>query len=91
MIDPKMFDDMAKKFVDALPSGVKEFRHDMERNVKAMLQSAFAKLDLVTREEFDAQVNVLKRTRAKLDELEKRLSEMEGHAAKTSKKSKTKE
>lgn len=50
---------------------------DLEKNVRALLQSAFARLDLVTREEFDVQREVLARTRAKLAELEAKLAELE--------------
>jgi BMFP domain-containing protein YqiC len=50
---------------------------DVERNVKAMLSQGFSKLDLVTREEFDVQTQVLARTRARLEELERRLAELE--------------
>ena len=50
---------------------------DMEKNVKAMLSQGFSKLDLVTREEFDVQAQVLAKTRAKVDALEARLAEME--------------
>lgn len=54
---------------------------DIEKNVKAVLTSAFARLDLVTREEFDVQREVLSRTRAKLEVLEARLAELENKAA----------
>ena len=50
---------------------------DLEKNLRALLASAFARLDLVTREEFDAQREVLARTRAKLTELEAKLLELE--------------
>jgi BMFP domain-containing protein YqiC len=50
---------------------------DIERNVKAMMTQGFSKLDLVTREEFDIQAQVLAKTRAKLDALELRIIEME--------------
>ena len=50
---------------------------DVERNVKAMLSQGFSKLDLVTREEFDTQTQVLVRTRARLEELEARVAELE--------------
>ena len=81
MIDPKAFDDLAKRFTEALPPSVRQFQADMEKNVHAALQATFAKLDLVTREEFDVQQAVLARTRAKLEELEQQLAELE---AKTS-------
>jgi BMFP domain-containing protein YqiC len=50
---------------------------DLQRNAKALLTQQFAQLDLVTRDEFDAQLRVLARTREKLQELERRLSELE--------------
>lgn len=53
---------------------------DLEKNLRALLQSAFSHLDLVTREEFDVQREVLARTRAKLAELEAKLAEIEGKA-----------
>lgn len=51
---------------------------DMQKNVKALLTQQFARLDLVTREEFDIQAKVLARSREKLEELERKLSELEG-------------
>ena len=50
---------------------------DIEKNIDALLKSIFTKMELVTREEFDVQTEVLKRTRQKLEELEKKLSEIE--------------
>lgn len=50
---------------------------DLEKNVKAMLNQGFSRLDLVTREEFDVQAQVLAKTRAKVDALETRLAELE--------------
>ena len=50
---------------------------DIEKNIDALLKSMFTKIELVTREEFDIQTEVLKRTRQKLEELEKKLSEIE--------------
>lgn len=50
---------------------------DVEKNMKAMLAQGFSKLDLVTREEFDTQTQVLVRTRARLEELEKRVAQLE--------------
>ena len=49
----------------------------LEKNIDALLKSMFTKMELVTREEFDVQTEVLKRTRQKLEELEKKLSEIE--------------
>jgi len=50
---------------------------DIEKKIDALLKSMFTKMELVTREEFDVQTEVLKRTRQKLEELEKKLSEIE--------------
>jgi BMFP domain-containing protein YqiC len=54
---------------------------DLERNLRAMLGSAFARLDLVSREEFDIQREVLARTRARLTELEKQVAALESASA----------
>jgi len=72
MIDPKIFDDIAEKLSNAVPSNIKGIRDDMKKNFRSILQGAFSKFDLVTREEFDTQVKVLLRTREKLEALEKK-------------------
>lgn len=51
---------------------------DLEKNLKALMSQGFAKLDLLTREEFDVQTEVLARTRAKLEQLEARVAVLEG-------------
>ena len=71
-----------EKLIDEISGRIKEVMArtpvaDIERNVRAMLGSAFARLDLVTREEFDLQAAVLARTREKLTALEARLAELE--------------
>jgi len=74
MLNSKILDEMSKKISDVLAqSPVK----DIEKNTRALLVSLFARLDLVTREEFDVQQEVLKRTREKLSEMEKRVGELE--------------
>jgi len=55
---------------------------DLEKNVKAMLNQGFSRLDLVTREEFEVQAQVLARTRAKLEALEARVAELEAQQKK---------
>ena len=57
--------------------GVLELPHGLERNFKAVLQGGLAKLDLVTRQEFDIQAAVLRRSRERLEELEKRIAALE--------------
>lgn len=77
MIDPKVLDDIANKLSDAIPQSVKDTGDEFAKQAKQILHSQLAKLDLVTREEFDAQTKVLQRTRLMLEELEKKLSEIE--------------
>jgi BMFP domain-containing protein YqiC len=73
------FDDMQAKMNQVFENSPAK---DIEKNVKAMLSQGFAKLDLVTREEFDIQAQVLARTRAKLEALEARLAELEAQSKK---------
>ena len=77
MLDPKALDDLAKKFADSLPPGLRQMQADFEKNIRAGLNSVFAKMDLVTREEFDVQQAVLARTRARLEALERQVAELE--------------
>ena len=73
-------DELARKLADAVPGNIKSMGEDMERNFKSLLQSALARMDLVTREEFDVQLAVLARTREKLEALEARLAALEDSA-----------
>ena len=70
-------DNIAKKLAEALPQGLRSIGDDLEKNFRAVLRSSLARLDLVTREEFDVQREVLARTRARLAELEAKLAELE--------------
>ncbi len=74
MNNSNFFSDLQGKINQALESGPAK---DIERNVKAAMTSGFSKLDLVTREEFDIQAQVLAKTRSKLDALELRVIELE--------------
>jgi ubiquinone biosynthesis accessory factor UbiK len=71
-------DDLARRLADSMPESVRNMGRDLEGNFKAVLQAQLAKLDLVTRQDFDVQSAILERTRAKLSELETRLAELEG-------------
>ncbi|MCB1761526.1 MAG: accessory factor UbiK family protein [Gammaproteobacteria bacterium] len=77
MIDPKQLDDLAKKVAASLPVGLLTMQEEMQKNFRAALAAGIARLDLVTREEFDVQAGVLARTRAKLELLERRITELE--------------
>lgn len=74
MIDPKVFEEFSSKLGALLAASPAA---DIERNARALAQGFFARLDLVTREEFDIQTQVLARTREKLKALEARLSALE--------------
>ena len=69
--------DLSKKLCDALPQNMQTLKKDIEKNFHTVLQNTFGKLDLVTREEFDAQTKVLARSRQKIEALEKKISELE--------------
>ena len=77
-------DDLAARLKAALPQGASTFKEDIEKNIHAVLQKAFAKLELVTREEFDTQTKVLARTRQKLEALEKEVKTLESKYTKKS-------
>jgi ubiquinone biosynthesis accessory factor UbiK len=77
MFDPKILNDMAKQFANSLPPAFKDLNVEAEKNFRAFMQSTFNRLDLVTREEFDIQMQVLAKTRAKVEQLEKELAEIE--------------
>ena len=75
--DPRLIDDLARRLAGSVPEGMVALRRDLEQNFKAVLQSGLTRFDLVTREEFDVQAAVLKRTREKLAALEERLAALE--------------
>lgn len=72
-MDPRFIDDLARRLSAAVPPGITTLRRDLEDNFKAVLQSGLTKLDLVSRQEFDVQSAVLRRTREKLEALEARV------------------
>lgn len=77
MIDTKKIEEVVQSITKALPPGLVQMQEDAEKNIRAALTSTFNKLDLVTREEFEVQTQVLHRTREKLEALEKRVAELE--------------
>ena len=70
MFNPKQFEDLAKKLYTALPTSLQNFENEIQQKFKEILQSTFARMDLVTREEFDVQTKVLARTREKVESLQ---------------------
>jgi|EndMetStandDraft_4_1072995.scaffolds.fasta_scaffold142375_2 BMFP domain-containing protein YqiC len=82
MITAQFFEDLSIKIRDVVkttPAG------DIEKNLRALLQGAFTKLELVSREEFDVQADVLRHTREKLDQMEAKLAELESLLQKSNK------
>ena len=78
MLNPSMLDELSNRLADLFAAAPAK---DFEKNAKAMLGSMFARLDLVTREEFDVQREVLARARERLAALESKVSELETRLA----------
>ena len=74
MFNPKFLDEISAKLSEAVANSPAK---DFEKNARALLAQGFAKLDLVTREEFDVQTQLLSRTREKLAALEARVADLE--------------
>ena len=74
MIPDSFLDQLSSKINDLLPE---ELPQNIKKNLRALMEASFSKLDLVTREEFDAQKEVLLRTREKVDLLQKEFAEIE--------------
>jgi BMFP domain-containing protein YqiC len=79
MDKPNFFNDLQARINQAIENSPAK---DIEKNMKSMLSHGFSKLDLVTREEFDIQADVLAKTRAKLEALEARVAELEAQLKK---------
>jgi ubiquinone biosynthesis accessory factor UbiK len=80
-MDTPRIDEIARRLIESVPPGVRAIQQDLESNFRAVLRASLTKLDLVSRDEFDAQMRVLERTRARLEELERRVAGMEGSGA----------
>jgi BMFP domain-containing protein YqiC len=70
-------ENIARKLAEAVPEGLRSVREDLEKNFRSVLRASLARLDLVTREEFEVQEAVLAKTREKLEALESRLENLE--------------
>jgi BMFP domain-containing protein YqiC len=78
MIDLSHIDALARRLSDLVPPSLREGREELQDNFKTVLQSGLARLDLVTREEFEVQRAVLLRTREKLEDLQRAVAQIEG-------------
>ncbi|HTT43069.1 MAG TPA: accessory factor UbiK family protein [Steroidobacteraceae bacterium] len=77
-MDSWRIDEIARRLIERVPPALKSVQADLESNFRAILRERLSKLDLVSRDEFDAQARVLERTRARLEQLEARLAALEG-------------
>lgn len=80
MIDTKKIEQLARQVHDAMPQGIKTLGDDVEKKIRQVLQAQLGRMDLVSREEFDIQTQVLLRTREKLTALEQRLDALDAPA-----------
>ncbi len=79
-MDTSKLDELARRLAASVPEHLMSLRRDLENNFRSVLQSGLAHLDLVTREEFERQAGVLRRTREKLEALERQVQEMESRS-----------
>jgi BMFP domain-containing protein YqiC len=77
MINAKKIEDIAKQVTEAIPPSLKNLANDLEDKTKTILQRKLSQLDVVSREEFDVQTQVLLKTREKLAALEASVAELE--------------
>ena len=80
-MDKSDIEKLAGKLAEAVPEGLKSMRGELEDNFRAVLRDGIAKLDLVTREDFEVQEAVLRRTREKLERLEAQVKALETNDA----------
>lgn len=81
MLEPNRIEDLAGKLASLLPPGLKTLRAELEDNFRAVLRANLEKLDLVSRERFEVQAELLARTQAKLKKLEDRVKTLETSAS----------
>lgn len=77
MLKPEKIDEIAQRIGDLLPESANKVSGEIEKTLKSGLQGVVQKMDLVTREEYEVQLEILKRTREKLSLLEARLETLE--------------
>lgn len=80
MMDRQDIDQLAQRLVSLVPSGLAQAHQDLRTNFGDVLAQGLRRLDLVTREEFEVQSQLLVRTRAKVEALEKRIADLEAGA-----------
>ena len=71
MFDPKILKALSKQFIDNLPPAFKSMHHELDKTFRTVMSSAFAKMDIVSREEFDTQAALLAENKIKLEDLQR--------------------
>jgi BMFP domain-containing protein YqiC len=84
MSQTRTLDELVRRIAAVLPPGISQLNEDVRKNLKEVLSTYLARMDLVTREEFEVQSAVLARTREKLDHLEAQVATLENQAGETS-------
>jgi len=80
--DPDFLNDLARRLAESLPASLQQAKTDLEQNFRAVLEAGLRRMDLVSREEFEAQSALLKRTRERLEDLAERAERLEQGQAK---------
>ena len=83
MLDPKILDEIASKITSSLPKSLTSIKKELDKNIRAGVENGLSKLNLVSREEFDIQSEVLARTRQKLEKLEQQVADLEAKNSKS--------
>ena len=81
MLKQEKVEEFFQEFSRLLPEDLRTYKNDMEKNLRAAMNATFARMDLVTREEFDVQTALLSKTRELLQELETKIGELEAKLA----------
>jgi len=79
MINHSTIDEITDKLTAAMPESLRQMQADVEKNIRAILSSSFAHMNLIEREEFDIQSALLEKLQQRLSELEARITELETH------------
>jgi BMFP domain-containing protein YqiC len=79
-MEQNRFEDLARRLFESIPPSLRAAQQDLEANFRSVLRTGLSRLDLVTRDEFDAQSRVLERSRELIEALERRVAQLEGQA-----------
>jgi BMFP domain-containing protein YqiC len=82
MTNQPNIEELTRRMMELLPASAEVLQEDVKKNLKAVLNAAFARMDLVTREEFDVQTQLLARTRERLEAMERQMAQLEAELLK---------